>query len=81
MLFRRRRPYRRIYGVIGSCLCGALWLYVTVLFAATDRNFAFPLIAAMIFAVCAVTEICTYRKYGNASFRTKEERAEQRSDP
>lgn len=68
MFFRWKRPYRRIYGVIGSCLCGALWLYVTVLFAATGRGFAFPLVAAVIFGVCAVTEISLYRKYGNARF-------------
>ena len=64
-MFGRRRPYRRIYGVIGSCLCTVLWIYVAVKFAATGRDILIPLAAAIIFFGCAIGELYNYRKYGN----------------
>ena len=65
MFLRWKRPYRRIYGVIGSCLCSVLWIYATVWFASTQRSIVFPLIAAVVFSICAVAELSAFRKYGN----------------
>lgn len=64
-MFRNKRYYRRIHGVIGSSLCSVLWIYVTVQFAASGRNVRFPLAAAVVFSICAFVEISNFRKYGN----------------
>lgn len=77
-MFRKKRPYRRIMGVIGSCLCSVLWWYLTVLFTVTGRGFVFPLIAAVIFSACAVAEAVNYRKYGNAAASAKPGKTEDK---
>lgn len=68
-MIRYKGKYRRHFVVAASCLCGALWVYVTALFAASGRNFVFPLVAAVVFSICAVAEISAWRK-GNRSGRT-----------
>lgn len=59
-MIRYKGKYRRHLVVVASCLCGALWIYVTALFALSGRSFLFPLAAAVVFSVCAVVEISAW---------------------
>lgn len=70
-MFGRKRPYRRIYGVIGSCLCCVLWGILTVWFGLTDRQILIPLGATVAFGLCAWAEVKNYRKYGNTGTSAK----------
>lgn len=63
-MLRKKKPYRRIYGAVGSCLCTAFWIAAAVQFALTGRDVLIPLIAAVIFSVCAFFEVKGGMKYG-----------------
>ncbi len=59
-MFWKKRPYRPIYGVIGSILCSILWGFMTLKYVVAGKSTMFPLIMFALFTVCAVGETRNY---------------------
>lgn len=55
-----KRPYRPIYGVIGSVLCSILWGLMTLKYVVGGKSTLFPLIMFVLFTVCAGGETRNY---------------------